>query len=121
MRKFNVKVNGVFYEVEVEEMTGEQVQSAQTATEPVKTEQPKAAQNVSAPAGGTKVTAPMPGTIKKVKVTNGMQVKKNDVLLILEAMKLENEIYAPCDGTVTFVGVSEGQSVNPGDALCTIG
>ena len=118
MRKFIVNVNGTSYEVEVEEMTN--APAAQAA--PAKAQTPAAqATQTAAPSGGTKVTAPMPGTIKKVNVSVGATVKKNDVLFILEAMKLENEIYAPCDGKVSFVGANEGQSVNPGDVLCTIG
>lgn len=62
----------------------------------------------------------MPGTILAVNVTNGAAVKKGDVLFVLEAMKMENEIMAPCDGTVAGVGVSKGASVSTGDTLCSI-
>ncbi|MDO4349584.1 MAG: biotin/lipoyl-containing protein, partial [Eubacteriales bacterium] len=72
-------------------------------------------------AGGEKVTAPMPGTVLDVKVSQGASVKKGDILLILEAMKMENEIMAPCDGTVKQVVVNKGASVNSGDALIVIG
>lgn len=122
MRKFIVKINGVSYEAEVEEITS--VPAESTQSKPEKQAEPAAAAapaQTAAPAGGTSVTAPMPGTIKKVMVSVGTQVKKNDVVFILEAMKLENEIYAPCDGMVSFVGTQEGAMVNPGDTLCKIG
>jgi biotin carboxyl carrier protein len=63
----------------------------------------------------------MPGTILDVKVTAGQAVKEGDLLFILEAMKMENEIFAPASGTVTSVAVQKGASVNPGDTLCNIG
>ena len=82
---------------------------------------PVAAPASAAPAGGEKVSAPMPGTILSVSVQNGAQVKKGQVLMILEAMKMENEIMAPCDGTITSVTVNAGASVETGTLLCTIG
>ena len=63
----------------------------------------------------------MPGTILSVNVTNGATVKKGDVLMVLEAMKMENEIMSPCDGTVTSVNVSKGAAVETGAVLCVIG
>ena len=72
-------------------------------------------------AGGQKVNAPMPGTILEVRVTEGATVKKGDILLILEAMKMENEIMAPCDGTIKQVVAAKGASVNSGDPLIVIG
>ena len=74
----------------------------------------------SAPAGGKSVNAPMPGTILDVKVQQGQQVKKGDVLVILEAMKMENEIQAPCDGKVASVNVRKGDSVETQAVICTI-
>ena len=62
----------------------------------------------------------MPGTIIKVNVQNGQTVKKGDVLMILEAMKMENEIMAPCDGTVAGVAVAQGATVDSGAVLCTL-
>lgn len=74
-----------------------------------------------APAGGKeRICSPMPGNVWKVKVKNGDMVKKGDVLIILEAMKMENEIMAMCDGTVTDFSVSEGQSLDSGTLICVI-
>ena len=125
MRKFNITVNGVAYEVEVEEVAAGEASAPAAAA-------PKAAPKAAAPAAkpaapkavpvanGTKVNAPMPGTILDVKVAQGQAVKKGDVLLILEAMKMENEILAPQDGTVAQVTVSKGASVNSGDPLVVL-
>ena len=115
MRKFIVNVNGTSYEVEVEEMQNVPANGTQSVPKAA-----SAAPAASAPAGGETVSAPMPGTIKRVAVSANQQVKKGDVLFILEAMKLENEIMSPCSGKVTSVCVSEGATVNPGDILCTI-
>ena len=114
MKKYRVNVNGTVYEVELEEITG----AAPAAAAPVPA---PAAAPAAAPAGGEKVCAPMPGTILSVNVSNGSAVKKGDVLMILEAMKMENEIMAPCDGTVTSVSVTKGAAVESGALLCTIG
>ena len=84
---------------------------------PAKPAAPKAAAPV---ANGVKVNAPMPGTILDVKVAQGQAVKKGDILCILEAMKMENEILAPQDGTVAQVAVSKGASVNSGDPLVVL-
>ena len=117
MKKYRVNVNGTVFEVEIEEMTGA---PAAPAAAPVAA--PAAAPAApAAPAGGEKITAPMPGTILAVNVTSGSAVKKGDVLMILEAMKMENEIMAPCDGTVTSVAVTKGASVESGTLLCAIG
>ena len=114
MKKYRVNVNGTVYEVELEEITG-----AAPAAAPVAA--PAAPAPAAAPAGGEKIAAPMPGTILSVNVAAGDAVKKGQVLMILEAMKMENEIMAPCDGTVTSVSVTTGAAVESGALLCTIG
>ena len=125
MRKFNITVNGVSYEVEVEEVAAGESAAPVPAAAPQAA--PKAAPKAApaakpaAPvANGVKVNAPMPGTILDVKVKQGASVKKGDILVILEAMKMENEILAPQDGTVAQVNVSKGASVNSGDVLAVL-
>jgi len=109
MKKYKVNVNGTVYEVEIEEMTG--APAAAPAAAPV----------AAAPAGdGERVAAPMPGNILSVNVAAGDTVKKGQILMILEAMKMENEIMAPCDGKVTSVAVAKGAAVESGTLLCTI-
>lgn len=118
-RSYSVKVNGVEYIVDVEEYTPgtAPVASAPAATPAA----PVAPAPVAAPAaGGIKVECPMPGTILDVKVSVGQTVTKGQVLMILEAMKMENEIVAPQDGTVSAVCVQKGATVNSGDVLATL-
>ena len=122
MKNYRVIVNGTTYEVALEEIDPAQVNNA-PAQAPVASSAPAATAPeapVQAPAGGEAVTAPMPGTILSVNVTAGKAVKAGEVMFILEAMKMENEIVAPCDGTVGQVNVSNGQSVDTGAPLCTI-
>lgn len=114
MKKYRVNVNGTVYEVELEEMTGAPAAPAAPAAAP-------AAPAAAPAAGGEKVTSPMPGTILSVNVAAGDTVKRGQVLMILEAMKMENEIMCPCDGTVTSVSVTKGTAVESGTLLCTIG
>lgn len=127
MRKFNISVNGKSYEVEVEEVGGVQVSysapvaapKAAPAAAPVAA--PKAAAPAAAPVSGAEnVAAPMPGTIVSVKVKVGDTVNSGDVLCVLEAMKMENEIMAPKSGKVVAVSTSQGASVNSGDILVSI-
>ena len=113
MKKYRVNVNGTVYEVELEEITGAAPAASVAA--------PAAPAPAAAPAGGEKIAAPMPGTILSVNVAAGDAVKKGQVLVILEAMKMENEIMAPCDGTVTSVAAVKGAAVESGALLCTIG
>lgn len=132
MRKFNIKVNGQAYEVEVEEVAGGFAPApvvpvaaapapavAPVAAPAQKAEAKAAPAPVAAPAGGTQLKAPMPGTVIDFKATNGAAVKKGQTVLILEAMKMENEIVAPADGVITFVA-SKGASVNTDDLLAVI-
>ena len=116
MRKYNINVNGTLYEVEVEEIGGA-APGAAPAPAPDAAPAPAPA---AAPAGATVVSAPMPGNIIDVKVSVGATVAEGDVLCILEAMKMENEIMAPKAGTVTAINTSKGASVNTGDALVSI-
>ena len=122
MKRFNITVNGKAYDVAVEEITdgSEPVQAAA----PSATAAPAAPEPAAAPAPaageGTKVTAPMPGNILDVKVNTGDTVTKGQVLMVLEAMKMENDIVAPCDGKVTSVVAKKGDTVNASDTLATI-
>lgn len=113
MKKYRVNVNGSLYEIEIEEMDAPATMSAPAAA-------PKAAPAPAGAGAGAQVKAPMPGTILDVKVQAGQAVKKGDVLIILEAMKMENEICAPSDGKVTGVNVRKGDSVETQALLCTI-
>ena len=115
MKKYNVTVNGTKYEVTLEAVDASEVKAS-----PAAPAAPAAAPAPAANANGETVTSPMPGTILSVNVSNGAAVKKGDVLLILEAMKMENEILAPCDGTVASVNVTKGSSVETGAVLCVI-
>ena len=117
MRKFNVNVNGKSYCVEVEETTDGSVAAPQAA--PVQTVQAAEAKPATAPAGGTVVTSPMPGLILKLAVANGASVKKGDKIVVLEAMKMENDIVASADGSVTFL-VKQGDTVETGTQLASI-
>lgn len=131
MKKFNITVNGKSYDVEVEEIGGvPQAPAAPRAAAPrpaAAPAAPKAAPKAApaakaAPvAGGSQVTAPMPGTIFDIKVNEGDTVAAGDVVLVLEAMKMENEISAPVDGTVQQILVKTGESVNGGDVMIVIG
>ena len=117
MKKYKVNVNGTMYEI-----TLEVVDEADAKTEAPKAAPAPAAAPAApapAPAGGTKVTSPMPGTILSVNFQNGQSVKRGDVLFILEAMKMENEIMAPCDGKIT-VAVTKGSAVETGALLATV-
>ena len=114
MKKYRVNVNGTVYEVELEEITGAATPVAAPAAPA------PAAPVAAAPAGGEKVTAPMPGNILSVNVTAGQSIKRGQVLMILEAMKMENEIMAPCDGVIASVNTSKGSTVESGALLCVI-
>ena len=111
MKKYRVNVNGTNYEIEIELMSESEAKAAPA---------PTAAPAPAATGEGEAIASPMPGTILDVKVNVGDSVKKGQVLLILEAMKMENEIMAGTDGVITSIGVTKGASVQTGDALCTI-
>ncbi len=122
MKNYRITVNGVAYDVAVEEL-GAGVAPAVAPT-------PVAAAPVVAPvapapaasgaAGAVKIESPMPGKILAIKANAGQAVKKGDVVMILEAMKMENEITAPADGTVASINVAVGDSVESGDTLASL-
>ncbi len=124
MRKFNISVNGKTYEVDVEEVGGAvSAPAAPAAVSPAPAAAPKAA--VSAPkaapvTGAKQVKAPMPGTIVSIKVNVGDKVESGTLVAVLEAMKMENEIFAGVDGTVAGISVSAGDSVNSGDVIVSV-
>ncbi|WP_341349677.1 biotin/lipoyl-containing protein [Clostridium hydrogeniformans] len=130
IKKYNITVNGCAYQVEVEEVKEftEAVQpvvqktvaapATQKVVEPVKETSVKEAPK--AVAGGEKIECPMPGTILKVNISEGQTIKKGDVLFVLEAMKMENEIMSPVDGKVAQVAVQKGAAVNTSDLLAVI-
>ena len=116
MKAYKVNVNGNVYEITIEVIDKADIKApAAQAPAPA-----PAAAPVAAPAGAQTVSAPMPGTILKVNVSNGQAVKKGDVLMVLEAMKMENEILAPNDGTVSSVSVAQGATVESGTVLCSL-
>lgn len=115
MRTFNITVNGQTYVVDVEEVGGG-VRAVAPVAAPVAAPAPAPV----AVSGGDPVKAPMPGTILDVKVQAGQAVKAGDVICVLEAMKMENEIPAPKDGTIAQVVTAKGASVNAGDTLVVL-
>ena len=127
MKNLIITVNGVSYDVQVEEVGSSAPRAAApvAAPAPAPTPAPAAAPAPQAPKatgaqGSVKVAAPMPGTIISVKVSVGQQIKKGDVVAVLEAMKMENEIPAPQDGTVSSIEVSNGATVETGATLVTL-
>jgi biotin carboxyl carrier protein len=113
MKQYNITVNGTAYAVEVEELGGTSAPKAAPAAKP-------AAPAAAPSAGATTINAPIPGTVLDIRVTPGQAVKAGDILLILEAMKMENEIMSPVDGTIDVVTITKGSSVNAGDLMLTI-
>ncbi len=124
MKTYNITVNGVTYTVNVEEVVGGAAPAAAPAAAPVAAPAaapaPKAAPKASGAAGAVSVKAPMPGNIMKVNTKVGASVKKGDVLMVLEAMKMENDICAPADGVVASVEVAQGATVETDAVLVTL-
>ena len=118
MKKYNVNVNGTLYEITLEVVDGA-APTAPAAPAPAATPAPAAAP-APVSSGAEAVNSPMPGTILAVNVTAGQTVKAGDVLMVLEAMKMENEISAPKAGKITAVSVTKGASVESGAQLCVI-
>lgn len=117
MRNFIVTIDGKQYSVGVEEVGESSAEVKTIASVPVQ-QAPKAAP-VSAPVNGEKVLSPFPGLIKNLLVADGASVKKDQPIMVLEAMKMDNEITAPCDGKVTF-GVAKGANVETNAVLAVI-
>ena len=122
MKNYTITVNGNVYEVTVEEGASTGAAPASRAAAPA----PKAAPKAAAPApaagaqGSVAVTAPMPGKIVGIKAEPGKTVAKGEAIIVLEAMKMENEIVAPADGTIASINVSVGDSVEAGATLATL-
>ena len=127
MKNYRITVNGTAYDVAVEEVSGGSVSAATAAPAPAPKAAPAAATAAPAPApkaagvaGSVVVSSPMPGKILNIKSSVGASVKRGEVILILEAMKMENEVVAPEDGTVASINVAAGDSVEAGDTLATL-
>lgn len=117
MKNYTITVNGTVYDVAVEEKgTGVPSGTAAPAAAPA----PKPAPAAGGSAGAVKITSPMPGKILAVKSSVGADVKKGDVIVLLEAMKMENEVVAPQDGKVASINVNSGDMVESGDVLATM-
>lgn len=124
MKTYRIRLNGEVYEIEVEEIGANEVAITKTEEKKVTPNvvtQKKEPVKTSVSNGGEVVSAPMPGSILDIKVSEGQNVKSGQVLLILEAMKMENEIVAPKDGVITSINTSKGASVSLGDTLVTLG
>ncbi|MBQ9478987.1 MAG: biotin/lipoyl-binding protein [Selenomonadaceae bacterium] len=131
MKKFNVTVNGTTYEVEVEEVKAaggapkaaapRPAAAPAPAPKPAAAPAPAAAPKATAGAGEHSIDAPMPGKVVKLVASEGQSVKAGEVLLILEAMKMQNEIPADADGVVKKFNVAAGQSVKAHESLVILG
>ncbi len=128
MRKFNVAVNGISYSVEVEEIGGAAAVAAPAPAVVAAAPAAVAAATPAAPiaaaaavaAGDVRIDSPLPGNVWKINISVGQAVKKGDVLMILEAMKMENDISAPQDGTIKGIHVNLNDAVNTGDLLISM-
>ncbi len=127
MKRYKITVNGQSYDVQVEEVGGAAAPAAPAQAAPAQAAPPvaPAAATTALPpvsaGGAVTVKAPMPGTLMSWKIAVGQAVEKGQVALILEAMKMENEIVVPSAGTVVAIRASEGASVNTGDVLFELG
>ena len=123
MKNYRITVNGTAYDVAVEELGGSAASASAPAAAPVAAAPAAAAPAAPAPsagAGSITVTAPMPGKILAVKASVGQAVKKGDVVLILEAMKMENNLSTPVSGKVKRIFVNEGDAVPAGSVMMEI-
>lgn len=124
MKNYRITVNGTAYDVAVEELGAGAVPAAPAAAAPVAAPAAPTPAPAAPAAGGAegsvKIVAPMPGKILAINTNAGQSVKKGDVVMILEAMKMENEITAPEDGTVAGINVAVGDSVESGDTLASL-
>lgn len=119
MKRYNITVNGKTYDVAVEEVDAGSASTPMTAAPVNNTPAPKAVSQSAV--DGTKVTAPMPGTVLDIKVAVGDTVKAGQSIAVLEAMKMENDINSPCDGKVLSIDISKGATVETGTLLAVIG
>lgn len=121
MKNLRITVNGTSYDVQVEELSaGATPVATAPAPAPAPVAAPAPAPAQATAGSGEPVKAPMPGVVLDIKVSVGQAVKHGDCLIILEAMKMENEIFCPVDGTVESITATKGQNVNSGDVLITI-
>lgn len=120
MRKFNITVNGKTYDVDVEEVGGVATSAPVAAPVAAPAAAPAPAAPKAAATGAHKVTSPMPGTVVSIKVNVGDKVENGTLVAVLEAMKMENEIFAGCEGTVASINANAGDSVNTGDVLVSV-
>ncbi len=119
MKRYNITVNGKAYDVSVEEIGADAPAAAVSAPAPAAAPAPAPAP--AAAVDGTKVTAPMPGTILDIKVAVGDSVAAGQAVAVLEAMKMENDISAPCAGKILSIDTTKGTAVETGALICVIG
>ena len=121
MKTYDITVNGVTYEVVVEEKNSPTVSATTSKLEEVSAAPAPTAPNPAAvPSGSATVNAPMPGTILRLNVKVGDKIEKDSLVCIMEAMKMENEIFAPISGTVAAINAPQGASVSSGDVIVTL-
>lgn len=118
---FDVEMQGTLNENDLPDAPAADATAAPAAPKAAAPAAPKAAAPAGAPGKGTPVKAPLPGVVTAINVNVGQKVKKGETVVVLEAMKMENNIAAECDGTVTSVCVAQGDSVMEGTVLVTVG